>query len=79
LSIGREQQNGVLDRFAERRAGEGYVCVVEVRVAMIQNAVSPSCVFDMLIKFREPCFQISFVKIPSYNKCSLRIYGFQFT
>ena len=30
-------------------------------------------------KFREPCFQNSFVKIPSYNKCTLRISGFQFT
>uniref|UniRef100_A0A8C7KSC8 Folylpolyglutamate synthase n=1 Tax=Oncorhynchus kisutch TaxID=8019 RepID=A0A8C7KSC8_ONCKI len=32
----------------------------------------------MLIKFRESCFQISLVKIPSYNECSLRINGFQF-
>ena len=51
----------------------------EVRVAMIQTFASPGHAFDMLIKFREPCFQISLVKIPSYNKCSLRICGFQFT
>ena len=31
----------------------------------------------MLIEFREPCFQISLVKIPSYNECSLRICGLQ--
>ena len=66
-------------RFAERRAGVCFVCVKEVRVAMIQNAASSSRTFDMLIKFREPCFQFSFVKNPSYNKCSLRICGFQFT
>jgi hypothetical protein len=35
--------------------------------------------FDMSIKFREPCFQISLVNIPCYSKCSLRICGFQLT
>ena len=39
---------------------------------------SPACAIDMLIQFRESCFQISLVKIPSYNECSLRMYGFQF-
>jgi hypothetical protein len=76
LSIGWEQQNGVMVRFDEGRAGEGFVCIVEVRVAMVENATS---LFNMLIKFRKPCSQISHVKIPSYNKCSLRMYGFQFT
>jgi hypothetical protein len=79
LSIGWEQQNGVMVRFSERRAREGFVCIAEVRVAMIQNAASPGRAFDMLIKCREPYFPISFVKIPSYNKCSLGICGFQFT
>jgi hypothetical protein len=77
LSIDWEQQNVI--RFAERRAREGFVCIAEVRVTMILNFSSPGRAFDMLIKFREPCFQISPVKIPSYNKCSLRICGFQFT
>ena len=57
---------------------EGFICVAEVRITMIQGFASPGCTFDMLINFREPCFQISLVKIPSYNKCSLRICGFQF-
>jgi hypothetical protein len=65
--------------FSERRAGEGLICVVEVRITMIQGFASPGCAIDVLIEFREPCFQVSFVKIPSYNKCSLRICGFQFT
>uniref|UniRef100_A0AAZ3PME7 CHAT domain-containing protein n=1 Tax=Oncorhynchus tshawytscha TaxID=74940 RepID=A0AAZ3PME7_ONCTS len=43
---------------------------------MIQGLSTPGCAIDMLIKFRESCFQISLVKIPSYNECSLRIYGF---
>ena len=65
--------------FSERRAGEGFVCVAEVRVTMVQDFLRPGRAFDMLIKFRESCFQISLVKIPSYNECSLRICGFQFT
>jgi hypothetical protein len=65
--------------FSERRVGEGLICIAEVRITMIQGFASPGCAIDMLIEFREPCFQISFVKITSYNKCSLRICGFQFT
>ena len=56
-----------MGRFTERRAREGFVGVAEVRVALIQNAASPGRAFDMLIKSREPCFQISLVKIPSDN------------
>ena len=57
--------------FSERRAGQGLICVAEVGIAMIQGFSSPGCAIDMLIKFRESCFQISLVKIPSYNECSL--------
>jgi hypothetical protein len=62
-----------------KSAGEGFVCVAEVRIEMIQGFASPGRAFDMLITFREPWFQISLVKIPSYYNCSLRICGFQFT
>ena len=64
--------------FSERRAGEGLICIAEVRIAMIQGFTSPGCAIDMLIQFRESCFQISLVQIPSYNECSLRMCGFQF-
>ena len=64
--------------FSERRAGEGLICVAEVRITMIQGFTSPGSTINMLIEFRESCFQISLVKIPSYNECSLRINGFQF-
>ena len=66
-------------RFAEGMVGEGLVCIAEVRVAMIQNATSSFRTFDMLTEFRKSCSQVSFVKFPSYIKCSLRMYGFQFT
>ena len=66
-------------RFDKCRAGEGFVCIAEVRVAMIQNASSPCRAFDMLLEFRKSPSQVSFVKIPSYNKYSIRMYGFQFT
>ena len=56
----------------------GLVCIAKVRVAIIQNATSSSLTFDMLIEFRKSCSQVSFVKIHSYNKCILRMYGFQF-
>jgi hypothetical protein len=64
--------------FGERWVREGFVCVAEVKVAMIQNVASHGLTFDML-KFRESYFQISLVKMTSYNKCGLRICGFQFT
>ena len=54
---------------------KGLICIAEVRITMIQGFASPGCAINMLVKFREPCFQISLVKIPSYNKCSLRICG----
>ena len=57
--------------FPESRAGEGLICVTEVRITTIQGLSTPGCAIDMLIKFRESCFQISLVKIPSYNECSL--------
>ena len=38
-----------------------------VKVVMVQNFSCPGRTFDVLLKFREPCFQISLVKIPSYN------------
>ena len=57
----------------------GRALYAEVRIAMIQGFSSPGCAIDMLIQFRESCFQISLVKIPSYNEFSLRIWGFQFT
>ena len=64
--------------FPERRAGEGLIYINEVRITMIQGFASTGSAIDMLIEFGEPCVQISLVKIPSYNECSLRICGFLF-
>ena len=64
--------------FSERRAGEGLICIEEVRITMIQGFTNPGCAIDMLIEFRDSYFPISLVKIPSYNEWSLRICGFQF-
>jgi hypothetical protein len=50
-------------RFSKRRAGESFICVAEVRITIFQGFASSDRAFDMLIKFREPCFQISLVKI----------------
>ena len=59
--------------FSKRRVGEGLICVAEVRITMIQGFTSSGCAIDMLIEFRESCFQIILVKIPSYNECTLGI------
>jgi hypothetical protein len=65
-------------RFAERRAGEGLVCIPEVGVVMVECFSGASATVAMLIGFRKPFPHICFVEIPSYNKCGLRIFGFQF-
>ena len=70
--------SGGVVSFSDRRAGQGLMCVAEVRVTMIQGFSTPGCAIDMLIKFRESSFQISLVKIPSNNECSLLINCFQF-
>ena len=51
-------------RFAKWRTGEGFVIIVEVRVAVIQSATKSCRAFNVLIEFRQNCSQISFVKIP---------------
>ena len=57
---------------------KGVVCAAEVRGAVVERVTRSCTAIDMLIEFRKPCSQISFVKIPSYNKYSLGIYGFLF-
>ena len=52
LPIGGEKQNGVVVRFAGRRAGEGIVCITEVRVSVIQCFASLGTTINMLIEFR---------------------------
>ena len=75
LPIGREEQDGDVVRFAERRVGEGLVSILEVWIAMAESLRSTSRTVNMLVEFWQPNPQICFVKIPSYNKCSLRICG----
>jgi hypothetical protein len=72
LALEGEEQDGFMVLFAEGRAAEGLVCITEVRVAMVQCFARAGATANVLVEF-------SFVKISSYNKCSLRIYGFQFT
>jgi hypothetical protein len=51
------------------------VTEVEMWVKVGNNKCITHSAINMLIEFRKPCSQIFFVRIPSYNKCSLRIYG----
>ena len=50
--------------FPERRAGEGLICVAEVRITMIQGFTSPGSTIDMLIEFRSLVFRLAFLKYP---------------
>jgi hypothetical protein len=50
--IRQNEQDGIVVEFAERRAGEGFVCIAEVRVAVVES-ISPACrAINMLIEFR---------------------------
>ena len=75
--IGREEQNGVVFRFAEMRAGEGLLGIPEVGVVVVECFSSMSTTVNVLIELRQPFYQICFVKIPSYNEPGVRICGFQ--
>ena len=52
LPISWDEQDWFMVGFAEGRAGEGFVCIAEVRVAVVES-ISPMCrAINMLIKFR---------------------------
>ena len=58
---------------------EGLVGIPEVGVAEVECFSSTNTIVNVLRELRKLFPQICFVKIPSYNKCSLRICGFPFT
>lgn len=51
LSVNRQEQNRRVIWFAKRWAGEGFVCVPERRVAMVQHAIPTVVCGEVLIVF----------------------------
>ena len=49
LPITRKEQDGVLVGFAEGRAGEDFVCISEVRVAVVEGIAHARSTINMLV------------------------------
>ena len=75
LSIGWDQQNGVVVRFAKRKAREGFVFIAEVRVTMIQNFASLGRAIDILIKFSDCLIMWQNCAVKNNKKCN-KILGY---
>ncbi len=79
LPINRQKQNGRVIGFAERWAGEGFVCVSEGSVTMVQYMISTRVDGDVLKVFWSYCSEVGFIKVPRDNKCCIWVRGFLLT
>ena len=52
LPLRRKEQDGVVVGFAEGMAGEGFVCIAEVRVAEVEGIAHAHSAIIMLVEFR---------------------------
>ncbi len=78
LPISRKEQNGRVIRFAERWAGEGFVCVPEGGVTMVQYTISTRVYGDVLKVFWSYCSEVGFIEVPRNNKsciCAMFLCG----
>ncbi len=79
LPISRQEQSGRVIRFAERWAEEGFVCVPERGVAVVQYTISTHVDGDVLKVFWSYCSEVGFVKVPRNNKRRIWVCGFLLT
>ncbi len=79
LPISRQEQNGRVIRFAERWVGEGFVCVPEESVTMVECTISTRVDGDVLKVFWSYCSEVRFIKVPRDNKCRIVVRGFLLT
>ncbi len=68
--------NGRMIRFSERWAGEGFVCVPEGGVAVIEYTISTCVDGDVLKVFWSYRSEIGFIKAPRNNKSFIWVHGF---
>ena len=62
LPVGGEDQDGIVVRFTEWRAGEDLICILEGSIAIVEGLSSASTAISMLIGFQEPFPQIALLK-----------------
>ncbi len=75
----RQEQNRRVIRFAERWAGEGFICVPEGGVTMVQYTISMRVYGDGLKVFWCYCSEVGFIKVPRNNKSCIWVHGFLLT
>ncbi len=66
-------------RFAERWAGEGFVCVPEGSVSVDQHTITTRVYGDVLEVFWSYCSKVGFIKVPRNNKSCIWVHGFLLT
>ncbi len=66
-------------RFAERWAGEGFVCVPERSVTMVECTISTRVDGDVLKVFWSYCSEVGLIKVPRDNKSCIWVRGFLLT
>ncbi len=63
-------------RFAERWTGEGFVCVPERSVTMVEYKIFTRVDGDVLKVFWSYCSEVGFIKVPRDNKSCIWVRGF---
>ncbi len=76
---GAEKKKKRVIRFAERWAGEGFVCVPERSVTMVQYTIPTRVDGDVLKVFWSYCSEVGFIKVPRDNKSCIWVRGFLLT
>ncbi len=60
--------------FPNARQWVGFVGIFELGVTMIECIQSSGWTGYMLMKVRDDLFEVSLVKVPRYDTCSVRMY-----
>ncbi len=76
MQTGAERKSDLICR---KLGGEGFVGVPESRVAVFQYTINTGVDGDVLEVFWSYCFEVSFIKVPCYNKRRIWVRGFLFT
>ncbi len=79
LPISRQEQNGRVIRFSERRAEEGFVGVPDGRVAVVEYTISTRVDGDVLKVFWSYCSEVGFIEVPNNNKSCIWVHSFLLT
>ncbi len=67
------------DPICQRWAGEGFECVPEGGIAVVQYTISTLADGDVLKVFWSYCSEVDFIKVPRNNKRRIWVHGFLLT